>query len=293
MESKKTSVALGLFDGVHLGHRAVLSSACKQKQNGLVPSAYTFIPETACYKNSDVSGYIYGADTKLRLLGECGIEHTEFSPFDKVRGLSGEEFAEKVLRDGMNAGYVCCGSDFRFGNAASCGVEELKKYGKKYGFAVQVVEDVTLGGDIISSSSIRRLLRDGDIERANILLGNAYTISGIVADGNHIGRTIDFPTINQAFGAGQLVPAYGVYSGSTCIDGNIYRTVTNIGVKPTIEGERAPLAETHILGFSGDLYGKDMQVMLSGFIRPERKFGSLDELKAQIKADIQSALNIL
>lgn len=287
MERAFTAVALGLFDGVHLGHRAVLKAAADQSENGLVSAAYTFVPETASYKNGS-SGYIYGMKTKLWLIGECGVKHMNFTYFELVRELSGEEFAGRVLHDKLNAAFVSCGRDFRFGCGASCGVEELRSFGKRYGFEVQVVEDVTLGGDVVSSSGIRRLLSKGSIEKANALLGRDYVISGSVADGNHIGRTIDFPTINQPFAAGQLVPAYGVYSGSTCIDGEVYRTVTDIGVKPTIGGERSPLAETHILGFSGDLYGRDIRVSLDGFIRPEMKFSSLDELKAQIKRDTEA-----
>ncbi len=288
MDNKK-AVALGLFDGVHLGHRAVLSAAYEQSKNGLTASAFTFVPETASYKSG---GYIYGTKTKLRLIGECGIKQTELLPFTLVRGMSGEEFAERILCERMNAAFVCCGSDFRFGKDAFCGVDELRGFGERYGFKVQVVEAVKQNGDVISSSSIRRLLSEGSIEKANELLGRSYILSGTVADGNHIGRTIDFPTINQNFGSGQLVPAYGAYSGTTCIDGVVYRIVTNIGVKPTIAGERSPLAETHILGFSGDLYGRDIQSELTGYIRPERRFGSVEELKQQIIRDVAAAENM-
>jgi len=135
-------------------------------------------------------------------------------------------------------------------------------------------------------------LLKGDIASANELLGSAYFINANVTDGNHIGRTIDFPTINQDFAEGQLVPRYGVYSTLTNVGGKVLPSVTNVGVKPTIKGVRRPLAETHIIGYSGDLYGKNVDVCFKSFIRPETKFGSLDELKAQIKADIQAAVNI-
>ena len=291
METARTAVALGLFDGVHLGHRAVISAAAGQKKNRLVPAVFTFSPESAVYKTDSDSGYIYGIDTKRELLGECGIKTVCVSGFSAIKELSGEEFVRRVLRERLNAAFVSCGRDFRFGRGASCGVDELREFGRKYGFEAEVVSDVRLGESIVSSSAIRRLLKEGSIEKANELLGKPYVISGTVVDGNHIGRTIDFPTINQNFGTGQLVPAYGVYSGNITVDGALYRTVTNIGVKPTIEGERAPLAETHILGFSGDLYGRTVKVRLEGFIRGERRFSSLDELKAQIRADIASAGN--
>ena len=291
MEIARSAVALGLFDGVHIGHRAVLSAACGQCGKGLVPEVFTFSPESAAYKPDSDSGYIYGADTKNRLIRECGIKNICFPPFEKVCGLSGEEFVRRVLRERLNAAYVCCGRDFRFGSRASCGISELRELGRKYRFEIAVVDDVRSGENVVSSSGIRRLLRDGNIVKANELLGHSYIVSGTVVDGNHIGRTLDFPTINQDFAEGQLVPAYGVYSGKLSLDGEVFRTVTNIGVKPTIAGERRPLAETHIIGFSGDLYGRSLDVCLEHFIRGEKRFESLDELRAQIKEDIRSAGN--
>jgi riboflavin kinase/FMN adenylyltransferase len=291
MELAKTAVALGLFDGVHLGHRAVLAEACAQRKKHLIPAVYTFEPESAVYKPDSSAGFIYGTEAKRKLMVECGISGVIFADFGAVRKLSGEEFAWKVLRERVNAMFVCCGRDFRFGRDASCGAEELKAFGKKYGFEVQVVEDVLFGDSIVSSREIRRMLTEGDIKGANTLLGKPYTVSGKVVDGSHIGHTIGFPTVNQLFGRGQLVPAYGVYSGTVCVDGENYRTVTNIGVKPTIAGERSPLAETHILGYSGDLYGRELDVELNGLIRSERRFASLDELKAQISEDVKFAGN--
>ena len=292
MERYGTAVALGLFDGVHLGHRAVLTEACAQRENGLIPAVFTFDPGSVSYKSGAAQGYIYGQKYKWQLLFECGIRSFFSPPFEKLKSWSGESFVKRVLKQQFNAGFVCCGMDFRFGNSASCGVDELRAFGNAYGFEVKVVEDVRLGDSVVSSSEIRRRLGDEDIAGANELLGKPYTISGTIMDGNHIGRTIDFPTINQNFSEGQLVPAYGVYSAETVIDGERFRAVTNIGVKPTIEGKRSPLAETHILGFSGDLYGREMNVELTGFIRPERKFASLDELRAQIGRDISATTDI-
>lgn len=288
----KTAVALGLFDGVHLGHRAVLKMACEQSGNGLIPAVFTFDPQSVSYKSGADQGYIYGQRQKQMLLCDCGVRCFYSPTFEKIKNFSGESFVKRVLKQRLNALYVCCGNDFRFGAGASCGVDDLRAFGKMYGFEVQVADDVRIGDSIVSSSEIRRRLSSGDVAGANELLGKPYTISGTVVDGNHIGRTIDFPTINQNFSQGQLVPAYGVYSAETVIDGKSFRAVTNIGVKPTIDGERSPLAETHILGFSGDLYGRQLEVALTGRIRPERKFASLDELRAQISRDISAATDI-
>lgn len=290
MEPARNAVALGLFDGVHLGHRAVLEKACAQSRKGFVPAVFTFKPESAVYKTGGSPDYIYGAEIKKRLLNECGIKRVMSPDFDEIKDMDGRKFAGSILKGCLNAGYVCCGRDFRFGSRASCGVDELMTYGKLFGFRVEVAEDVLSGGIVVSSSEIRRLLREGSIERANELLGRSYSITGIVTEGNHIGRTIEFPTVNQEFGCGQLVPAYGAYASAAEIDGEIYRAVTNIGVKPTISGERAPLAETHILGWSGDLYGKTLEVQLKRFIREEQRFASLDELKSRIAEDVKIAL---
>lgn len=294
MEKKRSAVALGIFDGVHLGHRAVINAALAQRENGLAAAVFTFGPECALRKAGGASGYIYtGKEKDILLWEQIGVDDVFSPPFESLCGLSGSEFAEEILCKRMGAAYVCCGDDFRFGRNASCGAEELADFGRRLGFEVGIVGKVTADGSAVSSSRIREQLAAGDIPAANILLGSDYFISAGVTDGNHIGRTIDFPTINQDFGGGQLVPRYGVYATSTEIDEKIYSSVTNVGVKPTIEGVRRPLAETHIIGYSGDLYGRSINVRFRSFIRPEARFASLDELREQIKADIGSAMNIL
>ena len=294
MENKHSAVALGIFDGVHLGHRAVINAVLSQRENGLAAAVFTFGPECALRKAGGASGYIYTEAEKDMILREqMGVDNVFSPPFESLCGLSGEEFARDILAERMGAAHVCCGGDFRFGRKASCGAEELKCFGERFGFEVEIVGQVEADGSAVSSSRIRELLLAGDITAANRLLGSDYFISAEVTDGNHIGRTIDFPTINQDFGDGQLVPGYGVYATSTEIDGKAFSSVTNVGVKPTIKGVRRPLAETHIIGYSGDLYGKSVSVSFSRFVRPEKRFDSLEELKMQINADINSVMNIL
>ena len=210
-------------------------------------------------------------------------------PFERLCCLSGEEFADEILCRQLRAAHVCCGNDFRFGKNAACGAKELMDFGKRFGFEVEVISPVEYGGSIVSSSRVRELLLKGDITSANELLGFNYFINAEVLNGNHIGRTINFPTINQEFSDGQLIPKFGVYSTLTNVGGKVMPSVTNVGVKPTIEGVRRPLAETHIIGYNGDLYGKNADVCFKSFIRPEMKFASLGELKAQINKDILSA----
>ncbi len=290
MESKRTAVALGLFDGVHLGHRAVINAALAQKKNGLSSLVFTFEPDCVLRKAGGSQGYIYTRTEKEILLCEqIGVDDIVSPPFESLCSLSGEEFAEEILCRQLRVAHVCCGNDFRFGKNAACGAQELMDFGKRFGFEVEVVSPVEYGGSIVSSSRVRELLLKGDVASANVLLGFNYFINAEVSNGNRIGRTIDFPTINQHFSEGQLVPKFGVYSTLTNVGGKVMPSVTNVGVKPTIEGVRRPLAETHIIGYNGDLYGKNADVCFKRFIRPEMKFASLDELKAQIKKDILSA----
>ena len=292
MDKIKTAAALGLFDGVHLGHRAVLGTAAKEEKNGLVPCAFTFPPESSA--NKGAAGYIYSEYEKNFILEhDLGIKRV-FSPrFADICGMDGETFAKEILCGEMNAAFVCCGNDFRFGKAASCGVDELRRFGEKLGFTVKTVEDVFCDEERVSSTLIRELLAAGELERANKLLGQPYIIVKNVSRGAQLGRTIGFPTANQIFDKGQLVPRFGVYASKTYANGKWYPSITDIGMKPTVDYDGSPLAETYIHGFAGDLYGSPVQVMLCAFIRPEMKFGSVEELKKQISVDTEYALNIL
>lgn len=282
MRIKKRAVALGIFDGVHLGHRAVM----KLTENDVIPAVFTFNNTSLHTKQGRIIEYIYTDEQKASLIRDLGISDIFSENFSDIRDMTGSEFAENIIAGKLNAASVACGRDFRFGRDASCGINELAELGRKYGFEVRVAEDILYGGKAVSSGRIRSLLSEGDVTEAAKLLGRSYMISGEIVHGKQIGRTLDFPTVNQLFAPGQLVPKFGVYASSVLIDRRHYESVTNIGVKPTIEGERSPLAETHIIGFTGDLYGRDIDVELRGFIRPEVRFDSLDQLKEQISRDI-------
>jgi riboflavin kinase/FMN adenylyltransferase len=192
-----------------------------------------------------------------------------------------------ILKKRLNAEYIVCGEDYRFGHNASCGISELKMLGEKYSIKVCVTDAVYSGGEKVSSTLIKKMLTDGRVKEASQLLGGNYYISQTVTEGNRIGRTIDFPTINQNFCENQLIPAFGVYCSKTKVCGREYASVTNIGVKPTVERDIKPLAETHILDFSGDIYGKKISVEFIDFVRKEKKFSSLEELKTAIKNDTE------
>lgn len=286
MRIRKRAVALGIFDGVHLGHREVM----RLTENSGIPAVFTFNNTSLHTKQGRMIEYIYTDEQKAALIRELGIRDILSEDFSDIHDMSGEEFAENILAGKLKASSVACGRDFRFGRDASCGINELVVLGRKYGFEVRVAEDVLYGGKAVSSGRIRSLLSEGNVTEAAELLGRSYMISGRIVHGRQIGRTLDFPTVNQLFSEGQLLPRFGVYASSVLIDGRHYESVTNIGVKPTIEGERSPLAETHIIDFSGDLYGRELNVELRGFIRSEVKFNSLEELKEQISRDISYSI---
>lgn len=278
--SNKTAVAVGLFDGIHDGHRLVLNMALSFKE--LKPAVFTFNTESVKFKHGKPFEYIYTNEFKIKMLNKLGFEEIYSPDFDQLKDMEGEEFARTVLCEKMNAGAVVCGGNFRFGKNASCGIGELKEYGEKYGFEVRTA---VLGDDAFSSEKFRSCLRSGDVQE--LLRRNCpYRIFAEVTEGNRIGRTIDFPTINQNFSHGQLVPKKGVYATETILNGIPYVSVTNVGVKPTVEDNIRPLAETHILDYNGDLYGKTVEVRFRKFVRSERKFSSVEELKRQISADI-------
>lgn len=284
------AVALGIFDGVHLGHRSVIARAVGMEKQGLLPSVFTFKSSTLPAKQGRAVEYIYTDEYRERLLKGLGICDVINADFSQIHTLSGESFVKDILFSQLGTRYVVCGRDFRFGSNASCGADELCRLCGELGINAEIAEDVMNDGENISSRRIRELLKAGNVTKANELLGENYILSAAVTDGNHLGRTINFPTINQPLPEGRLVMRYGVYRTVTHVSGRKYSSVTNVGVKPTVVGERAPLAETHLIGFSGDLYGQTAEVEFLSFVRPERRFDSLDALKIQIEADIKKCI---
>jgi len=276
---EKTAVALGLFDGVHEGHRLVIKNAQVFSLYGYSSAVFTFRTESMKFKHGKPLEYIYTNEQKLHKLD---VKYVLSPDFSTVKDMDGETFVKNVLVNVMNVSVAVCGENFRFGKNASCGTEELKVFGEKYGFEVKIIP---LGFNRFSSEKYRELLRCGKVNE--LYPHNTYSLYGEIVKGNQIGRTIDFPTINQLYAGGQLVPKFGVYRTWTFIGEKYYPSITNVGVKPTIKGIRNPLAETHIIDFKGDLYGRYAEVQFLDFIRPEMKFNSVDELKFQIKSDVE------
>lgn len=226
------------------------------------------------------------------MLEQLGAEYVYSPDFTQFREYSAERFVKEVLCERLKARYVVCGTDFRFGKGASGDTQVLKRLGLECGITVITVPAVSEeNGRKISSTHIRELISDGNISAANKLLGYGYFFRLPVISGNRIGRTIDFPTINQRLESERALPKFGVYASEIQIGDKLYHGVTNIGVKPTVSDSCDVLAETYIIGFDGDLYGENVKLSLIDFIRPEVKFGSIEELKEQIKIDVKTVLN--
>lgn len=258
-----------------------------------MPAVFTFNCDTTLPKFAKPEDII-SFENKCELLEKMGVEYLYAPDFAEVCELSAEEFVSEILIKKLNAGFACCGTNFRFGKNGSGTPELLAQIGEKYGMRAQTVADVCFDGVMISSTHIRELIRNGDIEQANKLLGYELWYRLPVISGNRIGRMLSFPTINQIIPETNIIPRFGVYSSYAEVHGKQYRGVTNIGIKPTVENRSdgsGAVMETHIIGFDGDLYGENIAVSLVRFIRPERKFAGLDELKAQIAADKQCALS--
>lgn len=268
------SVALGCFDGLHLGHAELISAA---RGEGHRVGVFTFV------SNPFGGLHIITLEEKLRLLGEMGVDYCAVCEFDEIRELMPESFVQKILIDKLNAVTAVCGFNFRFGKGASGDSGFLRSYMSSQGRRCIVVDPFNIDGSTVSSSRIRLLLADGNMEEAARLLGRSYSLVYNVTHGNGIGNILGFPTINQKYNDTMQPIAMGVYICS-CMG---HPAVTNFGVRPTITEDTAPVYETFILDYNGDLYEQSVRVEFLKMLRPEMKFSSPEKLIDQIKRDVE------
>ena len=281
-----TAAALGKFDGIHLGHQMIIDNLLKEKEKGRTTLVFTF----GASPNSVIAGgskkVIYTAEEKANYFSQLGVDILLEYPFTKeFAGISPELFAGEYLSRQLGVRSIYVGEDFHFGRGRSGNVALLKELGQEYYFDVHDLPKKTLHGKVISSTAIRDLLED-KFNIANEMLGNPYFVYSQVVHGSHMGRTIGFPTINQDIPANKLIPGFGVYASRVTIDGIKYKSISNLGIKPTVGNSRHIGLETFILDHSGDLYGRYLKTELLFFIRPEEKFANIDELRKQINSDI-------
>ena len=272
------AAALGSFDGLHLGHRQVIGNTLSAP--GLRPAVITFQQNPSVSLQKKPVPLLTTNEQKLALLEEMGVEVVYLLPFDRIRDMEPEDFVEALYRV-CRVRALSCGFNFRFGKNGRGDAGLLKELCRKKGIELSVTPPVSVAGETVSSTRIRACLEQGDVQQAGQLLGRPFGYDFEVTHGRQLGRTWGTPTINQPFPQGYVLPRFGVYASLVEVEGQKYYGVTNIGVKPTV-GSDCALSETWIPEFSGDLYGKKVPVELLDFIRPERKFDSLDQLKNEI-----------
>lgn len=291
---EKTIYALGFFDGVHLGHQALLT-ACQNlaQEAGCKAGAITFDLHPESKISGSAPNLICPVRDRFRLLAEYGAENTILFPFtDRFRKQPWQEFL-KMLQEQFDAVGLVCGDDFRFGYQGEGNASLLQSYCQEHGLSCAIVPEQTVDGKRISSTHIRQLLKAGNVEEAARFLGHPHTFSGFVVEGQMIGRTIDIPTANLDIPEYVQLPQNGVYAcTATLMNGETYLAVTNIGNRPTVGGEHVTV-EAWLLDFSDYLYGQDVILDFHAFLRPERKFESLEELKAEIEKNAAQTRKIL
>lgn len=288
-EKKNYAVALGNFDGVHIGHQKLIKALTGFGYPSLV---YTFYEHPLNVIKGDVS--VRAINTRAEkedVIESLGVDALVFEDFSAVRDMTPEEFVDSILINRFSAKEVVCGFNYRFGKKNAGDVTTLKKLLSNYGVNLTVIDEVTLDGTSVSSSEIRGALLEGDVEKANKMLGNPYFLKSKVKHGKALGRTLGFPTVNLDFEEGRVVPAYGVYVARFTFENEIFPAIANVGVRPTVDSDRKPTLEAHVIGFNGDLYEKEVKVELLRKLRDEKRFSDVNELKEQVFRDIENAKN--
>lgn len=281
-------VALGTFDGLHIGHKAVITSEKTEYERKI---ALMFAKHPQAELTGECPGMLITPEKEKEILLSWGVE-PEYIDFSQISSLTPQEFVDEILVGKYNARSVACGFNYRFGRNAEGNTDTLMQLCAEREIKLTVVDKVEYKDEPVSSTRIRQALQNGDIESANAMLGRLFSYAFEVKHGDERGRLLGSPTINQFFEEDFQVPQYGVYASFTVVDGKKYNSVTNIGIRPTI-GNSEKRSETNIVGFAGDLYGRYPEVFLVKKIRGEMQFGSLDELSLRIAADRATALNIL
>lgn len=288
-EKRRVLVALGTFDGLHLGHKKVLLSDTTEYDEKI---ALMFTEHPQKTLSGNVPGELITPTKRNELLKEWGYA-PEFLDFEEISNFSPEEFVDNILIKKFKATALSCGFNYRFGKGAKGDVSLLKQLCAEREIKLTVCNEVEFDGAPVSSTRIRESLKNGDIRTANRMLGRYFSYDFEVVHGDARGRILGSPTINQFFSDNFTVAEYGVYASFAIVNGKKYISVTNIGVRPTIEGGSEKRSETNIVGFDGDLYGKNIEVFLVEKLRGEMAFNSLEELSARISADREKATEII
>lgn len=287
--NKFSAITLGNFDGIHLGHRKLIETVKEYKNQNLISIVASFLPHPKIvFKQKDFA-LILTHEEKRERISRMGIDvYIDFSFTPEFLATSAEDFAQKILFENLKCKVIVVGENYRFGNSKMGTPELLEAIGKKYDAQIITVPPVKFDGERVSSTRIRKLLANMELEKANELLGEPYSIIGTVVKGKQLGRALGFPTINILADPIKLFPVNGVYATQTLYNGIVYNSISNIGYDPTVNG-KVKVIETNVLDFNKFVYGEKVEVKFLKFFRRETKFANIDELKNQIAIDTNKA----
>jgi len=291
IKSTPWCIALGSFDGVHLGHRRLIELLKEEsKLFGTESMVYTFHKHPRKILMPDKHIYII-TDNKKRaeIMENMGVDILYLEDFNKVKDMDAETFVKNILVECFGVKSVIIGYNYRFGVKGEGNAETLRQYGDKYGFKVNVVEAVEVNGHTVSSSLIRHIIRSGNVEKVAAYLGRNFSVHGEVIYGKQNGEIMGIKTANIDVKKDITLPKKGVYHTSTIVSGSLYKSISNIGFNPTFNGESLSV-ETHLIGFSNSIYREEIEIFFHKRIRDESKFESMEELVKQIKKDIEDRL---
>ena len=288
---QKTVIALGFFDGVHLGHQALLKTAVERAaEHGMTPAVFTFDRSPKEFVSGVTVPLITSAEERCEVVRRLfPIEKIIVEPFDEAMMTMDWVDFVLMLAQKYRAGWLVAGHDFRFGHRNAGTPALLVKKTHQLGMGCDIIPAVTIDGVTVSSTGIRALLQEGKMEEAARFLGYPYAITGKVRHGKGLGRTIGAPTLNVIPPKGQLIPAHGVYATRVSVNGETYAAITNVGVRPTVDENGGVTVESHLIDMNAQLYGSDCRVEFLSMLRPEVKFSDLSALQAQIARDIEDA----
>jgi len=284
---KETAVAIGKFDGIHIGHRRLLEEVLACKRKGMAACVFTFEPAPAVLFGWSDGRELTTREEKRLLFERMNVDIlVEFPLTVETAAISPEEFVREILVARMNTRFIAAGNDLSFGAGGKGNSELLRKLGPELGFQVKTVEKVCFNGREVSSTYLRSQVESGDLMTAEKLMGMPYMVAGKVVEGMHIGRTLGFPTVNILPQEDKLLPPTGVYYSSVRAGGRTYRALSNVGCKPTVTAAGVTGIESYLYHFDREIYGEDIEVYLHAFRRPEQKFDDMEALRCQLEEDI-------
>lgn len=288
-----TAITIGKFDGIHLGHGELLVELKKQKDRGMSTLLFTFSKSPQVYLNHIEEVSIFSKEEKMDFFNQISWidDYYEVKITEEFLNLEPEEFIKKYLVDKFKVQHVIVGEDFRFGHNKKGNVSLLRELGETYHYTVTSVKKISNLNVEISSTEIRRILEQGEMRKANEILGHPFYLMGTVMHGRRLATNLGFPTANVEYPKEKIQIPFGVYATKIEVEGRLWDGITNVGTKPTITEEKKILAESYLFDFKDEIYGKKIKVYFHDFLRPEVKFETIEQLRNQIQNDVKKAKN--